>query len=73
MAYARLDKNRDGTLSKQETYALIKRREYAVTEKFLDGVYAAIDVDGNGVLDISEFTQLMKLVRARHADNMSDV
>ena len=44
-----------------------------MNEQFLDGVWIAIDVNGDDVLDLNEFAELMKLVRERHTANMSEV
>jgi Ca2+-binding EF-hand superfamily protein len=60
-------------LSQKEVYALIDDKDYAVDKKFIEGVWKGIDIDDNGTLDIDEFMELMKLVRKRHADNLSEV
>ena len=71
--FQQLDTNCDGTLSKKETYDLIKRCEYAVSEAYVEGIWVTVDIDGNDQLDIEEFARLMKHVRAKDAANMSEV
>ena len=68
---ALLDKNHDGTLSKQEVYGLINRRGFTVSEDYIEGIWRTIDVDGDEVLDIYEFATLMKLIRAKDAASTS--
>jgi Ca2+-binding EF-hand superfamily protein len=63
--FKQLDKNGDGKLGLTEAFALIKSKEYIVTEKYLYANWRVLDEDGNGYLDLEEFASLMKNVRAK--------
>ena len=63
--FKQLDKNGDGKLGQKECFALIKSKQYIVTEKYLCANWRVLDEDGNGYLDLEEFASMMKNVRAK--------
>jgi Ca2+-binding EF-hand superfamily protein len=63
--FKQLDKNGDGKLGQKECFALIKSKQYIVTEKYLCANWRVLDKDGNGCLDLEEFASMMKNVRAK--------
>lgn len=61
--FARVDSNGDGTVTRTEaTDYLRKERKVHLDEHSINIIWRALDTDGNGVLDISEFPRFVQVV-----------
>merc|ERR1719221_1857365 len=68
--FASLDVNKDGTLDRQEIERMVFAFEPDMSLADLAGVFSILDKDGNGVVDIQEFTSVIEAV-SRDADTFT--
>jgi len=60
------DRNGDGTLSKEEIYALLKRVNCPVNRHHAEKIFNQVDEDHNNVLDFDEFFKLLSILKLRN-------
>lgn len=62
-AFALFDKDGDGTIDSEELGVVMKSLGQHPTEQELEDLIAEHDVDGNGIIDFSEFLTLMAQIK----------
>ncbi|XP_064605256.1 calmodulin-like protein 5 [Liolophura sinensis] len=61
LAFAALDVDKDGVLSKDEMKAGFKMLGFNVSGHMLDAMFEEADTDGDGVINFTEFCRVMSL------------
>ncbi|CAH1775337.1 unnamed protein product [Owenia fusiformis] len=60
IAFNLLDKDKDGTITKDELKVVMTAFHQSVTDKELDEIFAKVDLDRNGRIDFKEFLTMLE-------------
>ena len=65
-AFQTYDVDGSGALTKDEAKNMVKTMNLGVSEQYVDGVWSVYDTDGNGTLDMQEFTKFFEVLVRRN-------
>lgn len=61
-AFARYDIDNSGTISKEEALSMVQNMGLNVSRGYIDGVWGVYDANGDGVLDMQEFSRFLTVL-----------